>query len=82
MLFSKEFSWGEFDGFETTVASSKYGDYEYLYLIKAGRREIIISEFYHSNYFELKNFIEKKVMNLGYKPINLIAVFKEIFRGS
>lgn len=62
----------------TTIHHSRVAKYEYLNLVN--KKEIIISEFYHQNYHELKNEISKKVDFLGNRPVNIISEIKGIFQ--
>ena len=57
----------QFDGFETALLPSRYYTYEYLYLIENGKKVVKLSQFYHSNYADLKNALTGKVRNLGQK---------------
>lgn len=82
-LFSeKEHDISDFDGFYTILMPSKTGTYEYLFLIKDNKRYCSLSEFYHSNYNELKRNIASKLKDLDLGPIKfnflkeLINAFK------
>ena len=70
----------EFDGFNTIILPSRYDQFEYLYLMKNGKRMVKMSEFYHSNYYDLKSAIRGKVLNLGELEYNFIREIKEMFR--
>lgn len=72
-------SFNEIDGFETTTLPSRYGEYEYLYLIKGKKRRIIISQFYHENYSELKKEITNRCLFLGHKQFSYMSELKRIF---
>lgn len=76
----KQFNFSEFDNFITVMLSSESGDYEYLHLIKNGKKVISLSEFYHSNYLELKMAISEKVKFDGDKPSSFMSEIKNIFR--
>ena len=69
----------KFDGFETAILPSKYDKYEYLYLIANGKKVVKLSQFYHSNYAELKNGLTDKVSYLGQKGFSYVQEIKEIF---
>ena len=69
----------QFDGFETALLPSRYDTYEYLYLMKNGKKIVKLSQFYHSNYAELKSDLTNKIKNLGRKKMNLLQEIKEIF---
>lgn len=73
------YSLSHFDGIETASQPSKYDTYEFLYLIKNGRKVVKLSQFYHSNYAELKSVLTGKVRNLGQKGFSYMQEIKEIF---
>ncbi|MGO4822029.1 MULTISPECIES: hypothetical protein [unclassified Flavobacterium] len=76
LLSERKFSFTEFDGFETTIETSRSGSYEVLYLMKNKKSLIHISEFHLANYKELKSSIEKKLNNLGLIPFSFITDWK------
>ena len=69
----------QFDGFETSLLPSKYDTYEYLYLIKNGKKVVKISQFYHRNYTDLKKAVTENIQNLGQRNFSLLREIKEIF---
>jgi hypothetical protein len=71
----KEINLTEFDGFYTVNIHYKSGSYEHLFLIKNNKRYCAVTEFYHSNYQELKAVASKKLKDLGPIKSNL---FKEL----
>jgi len=75
----RRFDLSEFDGFKTSVLRSKYEAYEFLYLMAADKKIIKLSNYYHKNYFELKNEIAQNINYLGNERLNLISELKEIF---
>ena len=75
-LTEKQMQLKDFDGFETTLETSKSGNYEVLYLMKNKKSLIHISEFYLSNYKELKSLIEKKTNNLGHFNFSFFSDWK------
>ena len=75
----KMYSLSQIDGFETAFLPSKYNMYEYLYLIERGKKVVKLSQFYHSNYAELKKLLTVKVPNLGQKGFSILQEVKEIF---
>lgn len=75
----KYYPLSQFDGLETAIMPSRYDKYEYLYLMKNGRKVIKLSEFYHRNYTDLKRVLTDKVQNLGQSRFNFIQEVKEIF---
>ena len=78
-LVSKTFRISELNGWKYSHLSSRGGTYEYLYLIKDQKKVIKISQFYHKNYFRLKNEIQAKFKYLGYEKFSYIDELKEIF---
>lgn len=75
----KAYQFSEFDGFETCLLPTRSATYEYLYLIANGKKIIKLSEYYHSNYAELKSALEKKVRNRGQQEFSLTQEIREIF---
>lgn len=70
----------QFDGYKTLILTNEFEDYEYLYLIIDGRREIKLSQFYHSNYSEIKLILGSKTRNLGIINFSFVTEIKEIFK--
>jgi len=66
-------------GYETALLRSRYDTYEYLYLIKNGKKVVKLSQFYHSNYGLMKQTLSGKIRNLGQKRFSYIQEIKEIF---
>ena len=61
------FPWGELDGFEITVRTSRSGEYEVLH-VKIGEKNVIrISQFYIENYVEIKRMVMNKRSEIGEK---------------
>ncbi len=54
----KEYQIDEISGFKTSTLRSKGGAYEYLYLMVDNKKIGKISEYYHRNYKDLKNFFD------------------------
>ena len=76
----EDYLFSDFDGY--TISQQPYGArgiLEFLYLMKADRKTIKISEAYHKNYRELKAAIEPRLKDLGYQKFNFIDEFREIF---
>jgi hypothetical protein len=69
----------EFDGYKTCLLPSRSGYYEYLYLMKDGKKQVKLSQFYHSNYSELKRFVTKEVTFLGKENFSYRKELIEIF---
>lgn len=75
----KHYALDQFDGFETALLPSAYDAYEYLYLIENGKKIVKLSQFYHSNYADLKCNLMNKVKNLGQKKFSFLQEIKEFF---
>ena len=74
-----EYWFSEMEGFVTVLQPSEYRDYESLSLVKDGQRIIKLSEFYHENYFELKETISLKCKKLREEKYNLLREMKGIW---
>lgn len=74
-----KFHFKQLDGYRISILPNEYQDFEYLYLIIDGRKVIKLSQFYHSNYLEIKRTLTSKTKNLGIINFNLLDEFKEIF---
>jgi hypothetical protein len=61
------------DGYKIMVLPSEDYELEYLHLIKEGKKVITLSEFYHSNYAELKEAMSGKTRNLGQEQFRLFG---------
>ena len=72
----KKIRLGDLDGFETTIETSKSGNYEVLFLVKNNKTLVHISEFHLSNYKEIKSEIETKLKNLGFVPFSFFSDWK------
>jgi hypothetical protein len=64
------YDFARFEGFHTALLTSKYGTYEYLYLIEDSKRKVAISQFYHRNYSDLKEALEGQLHNLGNRRVS------------
>jgi hypothetical protein len=78
--FRQKYDFRDFNGFQTSIISSKSGRFEYLYFIKDNKKIIKISEAYHKNYFDLKEKISVDLKDLGEIQFSYIDEFKEIFK--
>jgi len=62
---------------------SKLGNYlgldEFLYLYSNGKKIAKISEFYHKNYNEVKEYVSKRISSEGYESFNYLDELKEVF---
>lgn len=80
-LYKKEvFNYNEFEGFKISLLPGNEGFHEYLYLMKENKNVIKISDFYHKNYFEIKNELSKKIKDLGIEKFSYSSELKEIFK--
>lgn len=79
-LLIKTYKISEIDGWKFSYLTGKGGTYEYLYLYKAGNKVVKISQFYHKNYFQIKNYIQGTFKYLGYEKLSYSDEFKEIFK--
>jgi len=79
LVSASVFELKEFDGYQTCLLPSRSGFYEYLYLMKDGKKQVKLSQFYHSNYSDLKKFIIKEVKFLGKENFSYKRELKEIF---
>ena len=66
------------DYFNISVVYSKGGSYEFIILSQNNKSVIFISQYYHKNYFEMKNILRKKIKYKGYKKFNTVEYFKEL----
>ncbi len=76
----QQFDLSELDGFSIAILYARGGRYEYLYVLKGKNSVVTISEFYHSNYFEVKRELESKLKFTGKKTYSLLDEIKNIFR--
>ena len=76
----KVFELKKLDGFNISIQPSKSGSYEYIFILQEGKRIASISEFYHSNYTEIKSSIEKKIKNLGQTEYKFKHEYKQMFK--
>ena len=68
-----------FDGFYNSTVITKYGSYNYHYLMKEGKKVAEISNQYHKNFDELSEEIKKRYKYLGYINSGFISEIKDIF---
>lgn len=76
----RKYNYADFDGYQTSILTSKGGSFEYLYFIKDDQKNIKLSEYYHKNYFDLKNEIATHLKNLGDIEFSYIDELKENFK--
>jgi len=74
------YNFSDLSGYKTSKLSSKNGTYEVLYVMSGDKKVIKLSEFYHSNYKELKaDLMRKNLKSLGVEYWSFIRETKEIF---
>lgn len=75
------YKYSVFEGFQITNVPEMRGNfpYQYLCLLQKGKRVVKISERYHDNYEGLKNYIAKKIPDLGTKRYVFLQNFREMF---
>ena len=67
------------DGFETVLLPSRYNSYEYLFILRSGKRVVRLSAFYHSNYEELKALLCRKLKPLGGDGFEVSKELRDMF---
>lgn len=76
----RKYNYKDFDGYQTSSLTSKGQSFEYLYLIKNNQKIVKITEYYHKNYYDLKNEISTHLRDLGEIKFRYIDELKEIFK--
>ena len=77
----KTYYFNEIEGYLIAILPAKGTSYEYLYIVKGGKKVIKLSQFYHSNYAELKSGISStSIKDLGFEDFNYGRELKEIFK--
>lgn len=77
----KEYYYNSLEGYKISTVPSKGKDYEYLYLMIGSTKVVKLSEFYHTNYHELKTFlINKHIYYLGNEKYSVFVDSKEMFK--
>ncbi len=69
----------EIEGFHKSIVTTKYGRYNYIYLMKGNKKIAKISNQYHKNFGDLSSEIEKRYKNLGFINSNLTSELKDMF---
>lgn len=67
------------DGFHNSIVKTKYGSYDYIYLMSNNKKIVKISNQYHKNFIELSIEIKKRYKDLGYINSDFISEIKDIF---
>jgi hypothetical protein len=78
--FNQKYNFKDFDGYQTSILTSKGQSFEYLYFMKSDKKIIKISEAYHKNYSDLKEIISSHLKDLGEIQFSYIDEFKEVFK--
>ena len=78
MGWSQKYRFDELDGFVISSIPNGLGEnWECLCLLKNKRKVAKISEFYHENYFEIKDMIHSRTFFLGEEPFDVLLELKE-----
>ncbi len=77
---SEVFHLKKLDGFETSIQSGKSRSFEFIFILKNGKRLVCISDFYHSNYCELKKNLVEKLSYSGEKKYNFKEEYSQMFK--
>lgn len=77
---SVSYNFNTLDGFITLIESARGGVYESLFILKDGKRIGSISNFYHSNFDELKSVLKEKLTDMGEKEPAFIKESAELFK--
>jgi hypothetical protein len=67
------------DGFYNSILETKYGSYDYIYLMSNNKKIIKISNQYHKNFKELSEEIKIRYKDLGFVNTGFISEIKDIF---
>lgn len=67
------------DGFYNSIVETKYGSYNYIYLMSNHKKIVKISDQYHKNFTELLIEIKKRYKDLGYINSGFVSEIKDIF---
>lgn len=75
------FYYADLDGFTTSILPSERQRYEYLYLLRGGKKIGKLSEYYHKNYADLKDSLSTNLNDLGSVEFSYWLEIKESFGG-
>lgn len=75
---SIQFNFSELDGYFTSQFPSSAGSYEYLFLLKNKQKVVTLSEYYHRNYDEMKQFITQRLRFKGDRPYSMTGEISEM----
>ncbi len=79
ILGNRIYKISEVDGYKISKLQTKSGVYEYLYIIKDGKKIAKLSEFYHKNYNKIKDKIKEEIVYLGFEKYHHFSEIKEMF---
>ncbi len=71
--------YAELDGYTIRLLPARYGQYEYLFINKDGKRVIRLSEFYHRNYPDLKWEISRRLKEEDHLSFSWKEELKDIW---
>jgi hypothetical protein len=71
--------YADIDGFTISILPATYAAYEYLYLMRRGKKVAKLSQFYHKNYVDLKSELQTHIKDLGIVDYNSWQEIKDIF---
>ena len=75
----REWYFLELDGYETVLLPSRYSTYEYVFILRGGKRVVRLSAYYHRNYEELKTLIARKLKHLGSDGFRISKELNDMF---
>ena len=75
----REWYFLELDGYETVLLPSRYSTYEYVFILRGGKRVVRLSAFYHRNYEEFKTLLARKLKHLGSDGFEVSKELKDMF---
>ncbi|UFH34087.1 hypothetical protein [Flavobacterium acetivorans] len=77
---SEVYDFKKLDGFEISIQSGKSGSFEFLFVLKNGKRVACISNFYHSNYGELKKILLENLSYFGVKKYSFKEEYSQMLK--
>ena len=77
---SESYALNSLDGFVSLFESGKLGVSENLFILQKGKRVVCISEFYHSNYGELKKILIERLINFGVNDYDVKEEWSNLFK--
>lgn len=77
---SESYALNSLDGFVSLFETGKLGVSENLFILQKGKRVVCISEFYHSNYGELKKILIERLINFGVNDYDVKEEWSNLFK--